>query len=62
MRTIRMIATAAVITTLGAVVGVTFINAKSAKPGSSSAASKDIGILQLMQEAKDLPVQQYDAF
>jgi hypothetical protein len=62
MRTIRMIATAAVITTLGAVVGVTFINANSAKPGDPRPASDGSSILQMMQEAKDLPVQRYDAF
>ena len=44
-----------------AILGVTVINAKSARHVAFVPASTSIDVMQMMKEAKNLPTQQFDA-
>ena len=45
-----------------ALLGVTVINAKTTTPAATVPASNAINTMQLMIDAKDLPIEQFDAY
>ena len=61
MRHTPILTAAAVITAIAAILGVTVINAKSAKQAMIAPATSSIDVMQMMKEAQNLPEQQYDA-
>ena len=61
MRHTPILTAAAVITAIAAILGVTVINAKSAKQATFAPATSSIDVLQMMKDAKNLPQEQFDA-
>jgi hypothetical protein len=61
MRQTQIITAALLITGVVALLGVTVINAKSDRHASFARTSGSIDVMQMMRNAKDLPVQQFDA-
>ncbi len=61
MRQIQIATASALIIAVVAVLGVTVINAKSSKQALIAPASNSIDVMRMMGDAKDLPVQQFDA-
>ena len=66
MRQTAIVATSVIalagISALGGVWGVTVINAKSPRQASTPVLASSVDVMQMMKDAKNLPVQQYDAF
>jgi hypothetical protein len=62
MRQTAIVATSALLVALAAIWGVTVINAKSPTQASVPSSASSIDVMQMMKNAKNLPVQQYDAF
>jgi hypothetical protein len=61
MRHTPILTAAAVITAIAAILGVTVINAKSAKQATIAPATSSIDVMQMMKDAKNLPQEQFDA-
>ena len=61
MRHIQLVTAAALITGFVAVVGVTVINAKSARQVTAAPASTSVSVMQMMKDAKNLPEERFDA-
>lgn len=57
------VATAIAFIAIGiAILGVTVINAKPSKQAATVPASHSIDVMRMMIEAKDLPIEQFDAY
>jgi hypothetical protein len=61
MHKTQIITAAAMMIAVVAILGVTVINAKSAKHATIAPASSSIDVMHMMKDAKDLPTQQFDA-
>ena len=44
------------------ILGVTVINAKPSKQAATAPASNAIDVMRMMIDAKDLPIEQFDAY
>jgi hypothetical protein len=60
MRQTKIIAAVALLTTVVAIMGVTVV-AKSSKHAVVAPASSSFSVMQMMKDAKDLPIEQSDA-
>jgi hypothetical protein len=61
MRQTAIVGTAVVLTAIVTIWGSNVISGSVAKQSIAAPASPSINVMQMMKEAKDLPVQQYDA-
>lgn len=61
MRQIQTATAIALIVTVIAILGVSVINAKSSKQVAIVPVSNSIDVMRMMNDAKDLPIQQFDA-
>ena len=61
MRLIQAATAIALIAIAIALLGVTIINAKSSTQAATVPASNAINVMQMMIDAKDLPIEQFDA-
>ena len=61
MRQAQIATASALIIAVLAILGVTVINAKSSKQAVTAPASSSIDVMRMMNDAKDLPIQQFDA-
>lgn len=62
MRLIQVAAAIAFIAFAIALLGVTIINAESSTRAATVPASNAINVMQMMIDAKDLPIEQFDAY
>jgi hypothetical protein len=66
MRQTAIVATSVIalagVSALGGIWGVTVISAKSPTQASTPVLASSVNVMQMMKDAKNLPVQQYDAF
>lgn len=60
MRLIQVAAAIAFIAFAIALLGVTIINAKPTTQAATAPASNAINVMQIMIDAKDLPIEQFD--
>ena len=58
----RLIGTTALIIAMVAIARATIIDANSSRPAIVTTASISIGVMQMMETAKDLPEERYDAY
>ena len=58
----RLIGTTSLIIAIVAIAGATIVDANSSRPAIATTASISIGVMQMMETAKDLPEERYDAY
>lgn len=58
----RLIVATSLVLAVVAIAGATVINAHSSRPSIATQASISIGVMRMMENAKDLPEEQHDAF
>jgi hypothetical protein len=61
MRHVQLVTAAALVIGFVAVVGVTVINAKSARQVATAPASTSVNVMQMMKNARNLPEERFDA-
>ena len=61
MRQTQIATASALVLAVLTIVGVTVINAKSSKQAVTVPASSSIDVMRMMNDAKDLPSEQFDA-
>jgi hypothetical protein len=61
MRQTKIATASALIIVVLAIFGVTVINAKATKQVVAAPASSSFDVMRMMQDSKNLPVQQFDA-